>query len=227
MSIFPPLTPLFSCCSYEQFCDYLESLKQGVRREVLGFHGRNVCLYYSGREAKSLRGELEGKRASLVVGFSTQGYRDLEAAYQSLLEEWCVPPEVIVFGGDRSDDGGVGCLVKLLKDRIDVRVIAVIKSTLTHCLEDHVDRYVRYDDEDWWGGIDEEGNVRGASAVYLDDDLKELEGEYGVVAVGGGKIARDEVTIAREKGIGVVFIKAQNRDAELGEVDKLFKNNVS
>ena len=44
--------------SYEQFCEYLEVREDGVARDELGFHGRNVCLYYRGREARSLKGEL-------------------------------------------------------------------------------------------------------------------------------------------------------------------------
>lgn len=153
------------------------------------------------------------------MGFSAQGYRDIEAAYDALLGAWGSPPEVVVFGGDRGDDGGVGSLVKLVKDRLEVRLVAVIKATLTHGLEDHVDSYVKYSDEDWWGGVDNEGRLRGATAVYLDDEFG--NSDYGIISVGGGKIAREEVNVAREKGILCVYAKAPNREGELGEVDGL------
>ena len=48
--------------SYEQFCEYLEDREDGVVRDELGFHGRNVCLYYRGREVRSLKTELGESR---------------------------------------------------------------------------------------------------------------------------------------------------------------------
>mmetsp|Transcript_2839 Transcript_2839/g.3593 ORF Transcript_2839/g.3593 Transcript_2839/m.3593 type:complete len:237 (-) Transcript_2839:577-1287(-) len=202
----------------------------------------SFCSYFVGSNSSNY----------LLVGFGDrQQINDVESALRrvddliskltTVDDEGEVLPKRIhfVYGGDPYDVGKptIAHIVKHLKQNYENRVkIFAVQNDCVRKVEHWVD-YVywcttEYENDDSngkrviWGGFNENQGLKGASRYYLDEHI--LGKLSGVVCVGGGKIATEEVQFALNCGLPVGWIQCEPKfDVQIQTVNDLLSEKVS
>ncbi len=148
---------------------------------------------------------VQAKRMVVLTfaGFSGAGYENPEAMIENasrILQEQDPTKTLINIGATKD---GIGAVYEVAK-RMGFTTMGIVsalaqvnRATLSQCVD-----YVFYVKDDSWGG-----RVRGEERLSpTSEAIVEVSSSF--VGIGGGDVARDELSAARKRGKPVVFIPA-------------------
>jgi hypothetical protein len=153
-----------------------------------------------------------GRTVVTFTGFSGGGYQQ-RPAVDRVIESILVtldPGSVLVCSGATSQ--GIGTVYRIAKQRQrpfeTLGIVSSIAEKESAEFSAYVDTIYVVADETW-GGVDDSGHLSPASAAIVGATDR-------IVSIGGGAIARDEISVAMALGKPVTFIPAEmNHSAAL------------
>ena len=165
--------------SYPDYLSYLYSLRDDFKCDKINFPGRNICIWWKGKEVdlKGMCAMLQPRRFEVIVGrLHVEGGDeegddlDLGELADSIVQGWegCLP-EALVFVGEEGESVGLGKLVALLKGKLaesQARAFGIVKRRNSGELSQFVDHYIHGEGRD----------------IYTRDEITELEG-FGITAI--------------------------------------------
>jgi hypothetical protein len=148
-----------------------------------------------------------GRSVVTFVGFSGAGYEDAPAVERAIAEalDELRPASVLICAGATPE--GIGAVYSLAKKRrfTTIGIVSSIAEKEGATFSPDVDTaFVIADDT--WGGLDSDGKLSQTSSAMVG-------AADAMIAIGGGEVARDEVSAAMAAGKRVRYIEADMNHA--------------